>query len=321
MSGYLGIDVSKDELVVAREAVAGAKTYRNDDSGYSDIVRDLTKKDSTPPTLIVLEATGGYERGIVAALGAAGLPVVVVNPRHVREFAKATSRLAKTDQIDARVLADFGAMVKPAARALPSEAEEELQALLARRQQLMQMLIAEKSRLLQAVGKRSQKLRRELKSHVGDLERRLRMTDSDLDEILRKSPIWREEDDILQSFPGIGRYTSLMVLGGLREIGTVSGSQIASLVGLAPMNRDSGKQRGKRRTGGGRYHLRAALFMPTLSAIRHNPVIRAYYQRLIKSGKPRMVAVVACMRKILVTLNAMIKTRTRWQAPAVPATA
>lgn len=321
MSGYLGIDVAKDELVVAREAVAGVKTYRNDDGGYSDIVRELRKKDSTPPTLIILEATGGYERGIVAALGGAGLPVVVVNPRHVREFAKATSRLAKTDQIDARVLADFGAMVKPEPRALPSEAEEELQALLARRQQLVQMLIAEKSRLLQAVGKRSQKLRRELKSHVGDLERRLRMTDSDLDDTLRKSPIWREEDDILQSFPGIGRQTSLMVLGGLREIGTVSGSQIASLVGLAPMNRDSGKQRGKRRTGGGRSHLRAALFMPTLSAIRHNPMIRAYYQRLIKSGKPRMVAVVACMRKILITLNAMIKTKTRWQAPTIAVTA
>ena len=212
-------------------------------------------------------------------------------------------------------------MVKPEPRALPSEAEEELQALLARRQQLVQMLIAEKSRLLQAVGKRSQKLRRELKSHVGDLERRLRMTDSDLDDTLRKSPIWREEDDILQSFPGIGRQTSLMVLGGLREIGTVSGSQIASLVGLAPMNRDSGKQRGKRRTGGGRSHLRAALFMPTLSAIRHNPMIRAYYQRLIKSGKPRMVAVVACMRKILITLNAMIKTKTRWQAPTMAAPA
>ena len=321
MSGYLGIDVSKDELVVVREAVAGAMTYRNDDRGHADLLKELTRKDSTPPDLIVLEATGGYERGVVAVLGGAGLPVVVVNPRQVREFAKATSRLAKTDQIDARVLADFGAMVKPEVRALPSEDEEELRDLLARRQQLMQMLIAEKSRLLQAVGKRNQKLRRELKSHVTDLERRLRMTDSDLDETLRKSPIWREEDDILQSFPGIGRQTSLMLIGDVPEIGTVTGSHIASLVGLAPLNRDSGKQRGKRRTGGGRSHVRAALFMATLAATRHNPVIRAYYQRLVKAGKPRMVAVVACMRKILVTLNAMIKTKTRWQAPTMPTTA
>jgi len=193
--------------------------------------------------------------------------------------------------------------------------------LLARRQQLMQMLVAEKARLLQAVGKRNQKLRRELKSHVTDLERRINMTDSDLDDTLRKSPIWREDDEILQSFPGIGRQTSLMLLGELREIGTISGSEIASLVGLAPMNRDSGKQRGKRRTGGGRAHVRSGLYMATLSAISHNPVIKAYYQRLVKSGKPRMVAVIACMRKILITLNAMLKTKTRWQAQTEPATA
>jgi transposase len=319
MSGYLGIDVSKDELVVVREAVAGAKIYRNDDRGYLDLVKELTKKDSTPPELIVLEATGGYERGVTAALGVAGLPVVVVNPRQVREFAKSRGQLAKTDQIDARVLADFGAMMKPELRALPTEAEEDLKDLLARRQQLMQMLIAEKSRLLQAVGKRNQKLRRELKSHVADLEKRLKMTDSDLDETLRKSPIWREDDDILQSFPGIGRQTSLMILGELREIGHLSGSQLASLVGLAPMNRDSGRSRGKRRTGGGRSNVRAALFMATLAAT-HNTVIREYYQRLVKTGKPRMVAIVACMRKILVTLNAMIKTKTRWQAPTILAT-
>jgi transposase len=262
MSGYLGIDISKDELVVVREGVTGAKFYRNDERGHSDLVKELTKKDATPPSMIVLEATGGYERGVVAALGAARLPVVVVNPRHVRDFAKATGKIAKTDQIDARVLADFGAMVKPELKALPSEAEEELRDLLARRQQLMQMLVAEKARLLQAVGKRNQKLRRELKSHVVDLQRRLNTTDSDLDETLRKSPIWREDDDILQSFIGIGKQTSLMLLGGLREIGKLSAGQIASLVGLAPRNHDSGKQRGKRRTGGGRSHVRAALYRP-----------------------------------------------------------
>ncbi len=321
MSGYLGIDVSKDELVVVREAVAGAKTYRNDKSGHWSLLRELTKKDSTPPTLIVLEATGGYERGVVATLGSAGLPVIVVNPRQVRDFAKSRGQLAKTDRIDARVLADFGAMMKPELRALPSEAEEDLKDLLSRRQQLMQMLVAEKQRLDQAVGKRNQKLRRELKSHVADLERRLKMTDSDMDETLRKSPIWREDDEILRSFPGIGRQTSLMLLGELREIGTLSGGQLSSLTGIAPVNRDSGKQRGKRRTGGGRAQVRAALYMPTLAATRCNPVIKAYYQRLVKSGKPKMVAVIACMRKILVTLNAMLKTKTRWQAQITPTTA
>jgi transposase len=247
--------------------------------------------------------------------------VVVVNPRHVRDFAKATGRLAKTDQIDARMLADFGAMVKPEPVALPSEAEEELRDLLARRQQLMQMLIAEKSRLHQAVGRKSQGLRREIKSHVADLERRLKTTDSDMDDLLKRSPIWREDSDILESFPGIGKQTSRMLIGELREIGTLSAGQIASLTGLAPMNRDSGKLRGKRRTGGGRIQVRSALYMATLASTRHNPVIREYYARLVRSGKPKMVAVVACMRKILVILNAMMKTRTRWQAQIAPATA
>jgi transposase len=321
MSGCLGIDVSKDELVVAWEGVAGTRSYRNDESGHKEFLKEITAKGAMAPTLIVIEATGGYERGIVAELGAKRLPVVVVNPRHVRDFAKATGRLAKTDQIDARVLADFGAMVKPEPIALPSEAEEELRDLLSRRQQLMQMLIAEKARVHQAVGRKSQGLRREIKSHVADLERRLKMTDSDMDDILKKSPIWREDSDILQSFPGIGKQTTRMLLGELREIGTLSGGQIASLAGLAPMNRDSGKQRGKRRTGGGRIQVRSALYMATLASTRHNPVISAYYARLLKSGKPRMVAVVACMRKILVILNAMMKTRTRWQAQIEPATA
>lgn len=314
MSGYLGIDVSQDELVVAREGVAGSRVYRNDERGQSDLLKELTRKDSTPPSLIVLEATGGYERGVVATLGGGGLPVIVVNPRHVRDFARATGRLAKTDSIDARVLADFAAMVKPELKPLPSEAEEELRDLLARRQQLMQMLVAEKQRLHQAVGRRSQKLRRELKSHVADLERRIRMTDSDLDDNIRNSPMWREERDILESMPGIGKQTSLMILGELREIGSMGAREIASLTGLAPMNRDSGRQRGKRRTGGGRAHVRSALYMATLAAIRCNPVIKAYYERLIASGKPKMVALVASMRKIVVTLNAMIKTKTRWQA-------
>ncbi len=321
MSGYLGIDVSKNELVLVREAVAGTVSYSNDASGHRSLVKDLLRNDATRPILIVLEATGGYERGVVVALAEAGLPVVVVNPRQVRDFAKATGKLAKTDQIDARVLADFGAMVKPELKAMPGELEEELRALIARRQQLLQMLVAEKSRLQQMLGRSSQKLRREVRSHVADLERRLKMTDSDMDDTLRKSPIWREQDDILQSFPGIGQKTSLMLLAELREIGTLSSSEIANLAGLAPVNRDSGKWRGKRRTGGGRSRVRAALYMAALSAVRFNPIIKAYYCRLVSSGKPKMVALVASMRKILITLNAMIKTKTRWQAHVTPAIA
>jgi transposase len=321
MSGYLGIDVSRDELVVVVESVAGSRSYRNDERGHAELLKDLRKKDAASVSLIVLEATGGYQRGIVAALGGAGLPVIVVNPRHVRDFARATGRLAKTDSIDARVLADFGAMIKPEVKPLPGEAEEELRDLLTRRQQLMQMLVAEKQRLHQAVGRRSQKLRKELKSHISDLERRLRMTDSDLDDTIKQSPMWQEDREILQSMPGIGQQTSLMILGGLREIGTMGAGQIASLVGLAPINRDSGKQRGKRHTGGGRVQVRSAMYMATLAAIRCNPVIRAYYARLVAQGKPKMVAIVASMRKILVTLNAMIKTKTRWQAQTTPTTA
>lgn len=316
MSGYIGIDVAQEELVVAREGVAGSKVYVNSERGYRDLVKDL--KDAQ---LIVLEATGGYERGVVAALGGAGLPVVVVNPRQVRDFAKATGQLAKTDRLDAHVLAGFAATVKPEVRALPSEDEEELRDFLTRQQQVMQMLIAEKSRLLQARGKDRQGLRRKIKSHISYLERELRTLDSDLDQMIRKSPLWREQDDLLQSVPGIGKQTSRVLLGTLPELGTASAAEIARLAGLAPIARDSGKMRGKRWIGGGRPRVRAALYMATLAATRFNPVVKTWYKRLLSAGKPKKVALVACMRKLLVVVNAMIRNKARWQNAQLATTA
>lgn len=316
MSGYIGIDVAQEELVVAREGVAGSKAYPNTERGQRDLVKDL--KDAQ---LIVLEATGGYQRGVVAALGGAGLPVVVVNPRQVRDFAKATGQLAKTDLLDAHVLAAFGATVKPELRALPSEDEEELRDFLTRQQQVIQMLVAEKSRLLQAQGRGRQTLRRKIKRHISYLELELKMLDSDLDQMIRNSPLWREQDDLLQSVPGIGKQTSRILMGTLPELGRASAAEIARLAGLAPINRDSGKMRGRRFIGGGRPRVRAVLYMATLSATRFNPTVRSWYTRLISTGKPKKVAIVACMRKLLVVLNALVRTKTRWQSADLAATA
>ncbi len=314
MSGYLGIDVAKAELVVAREGVADTMAYPNTGAGQHALQRALAEGPTAE--LIVVEATGGYERGIVAALGSAGLPVVVVNPRQVRDFAKATGQLAKTDALDAHVLAAFGARVQPERRPLPSEAQDERRDFLARQQQVQQMLVAEKARLLQALGRKArQPLRRKISKHIDYLERELHLLDADLDDLLRDSPLWREQDDLLQSVPGIGPKTARILLGLLPELGHISAAEVGKLAGLAPLNRESGTMRGRRHIGGGRPRIRAVLFMATLVAIRHNATVRAWYDRFLAAHKPKKVAIVACMRKLLVVLNAMLKTRTRWQAP------
>jgi transposase len=319
MSGYLGIDVAKADLVMAREGVADCTTYPNTPAGHTALCTALG--GAAPVTLVVVEATGGYERGIVAALGSAGCPVVIVNPRQVRDFAKATGQLAKTDALDAHILAAFGARVQPEPRPLASEAQEELRDFLARQHQVQQMLLAEKSRLLQALGRKArQPLRRKITQHIKYLERELAVLDHDLDDLLRASPLWRAQDDLLQSVTGIGRQTSRHLLGLLPELGRVSAREIGKLAGLAPLNRDSGTLRGQRRIQGGRPRIRAVLYMATLAAIRCNPVVRAWYERLLAAHKPKKVAIVACMRKLLVVLNAMLKTHTRWQAPS-PTTA
>lgn len=313
MSGYIGIDVSKAELVVAISGVTGERSFQNTERGHRELIKDLERLEPKPQ-IIVIEATGGYERGVIAAMGAAELPVVVVNPRQVRDFARATGKLAKTDSIDARVLAEFAARVNPEIRPLKSEEQEDLRELLVRQQQVSQMLHAEQMRLVQATGKSRQELRKRLKKHIHFLELELKLIDSDTDDMLKSSSLWREAEDLLQSVPGIGVQSARILLGFLPELGTVSAREIARLAGLAPLNRDSGTMRGTRHTGGGRPRVRAVLFMATLAAIKYNPTISEFYKRLVGSGKAKMVAVTACMRKMLVILNAMMKTKTRWQS-------
>ena len=250
---------------------------------------------------------------MVAALATAGLPVVVANPRQVRDFAKATGRLAKTDAIDAQILALFAERVRPELRALPDEAVEVLDALLTRRRQLVEMLVAERNRLLVA----RPTVRHDLQQHIRFLERRLREADDDLHTAVKASPVWRVRDDLLQSVPGVGRVASLTLVAELPELGRLSRKAIAALVGVAPLARDSGTLRGKRLVYGGRAPVRAVLYMAALVAARRNPVIRAFYQRLRTAGKPAKVALTACMRKLLVILNAIARSGTPWQpAPA-----
>ncbi len=323
MGTFIGIDVSQAELVVAWRDESGHKgirSFSNTERGQRDL-RTLLEKEEPAPALIVLEATGGYERAITAELGGVGLPVVVINPRQVRDFAKSTGQLAKTDRIDARMIAQFASAIRPDLRPLPSEEQEELRDFLVRRDQIKQMLLAEKSRLDQTESKRNKKLRKKIKSHIHFLEREMNLLDADLDDTIKGSPIWRESDDLLQTVPGVGDQLSRTLLGLLPELGTITGDEVSKLVGLAPMADDSGKMKGKRRIRGGRGRIRAVLYMATMSAIRYNPVIKAYYERLLSRGKAKQVALVACMRKLLVILNAMMRTKTRWQVQVSPATA
>jgi transposase len=260
------------------------------------------------PALIVLEATGGVEREVTRALASAELPVVVVNPRQVRDFAKATGQLAKTDRIDALVLARFAESVRPALRPLPDEITLELRALIARRRQITEMIVAEKNRLSGA----SKSVRKRIDAHIHWLEAELDRADKDLDQSIRQSPICQENEDILRSVPSIGPVISRTLLAELPELGQLNRKQIAALVGIAPFNCDSGMLRGRRSIWGGRATVRAALYMAALVASRRNPIIKTFYTRLKEAGKASKVALVACMRKLLTILNSMIKHKTRW---------
>ena len=301
---FVGIDVSKAQLDMALRP-EGRFSASNNEAGYTQILKRLR---GVSPTLVVLEATGGLELPITGILAAAGVPVVVVNPRQVRDFAKATGRLAKTDALDAQTLAHFAEVLRPEPRPLPDEQTQALAALLARRRQLVEMLTAEKHRLSSV----HTPVRKSLRTHIAWLERELSHTDRDLAHAIRESPVWREHDDRLQSVPGIGPVVTSTLLANLPELGTLTGKQIAALVGMAPLNRDSGTWRGKRTVWGGRAQVRAVLYMAALVAARFNPVIRAFYQRLCAAGKAKKVALTACMRKRLIILNAMMKHRTRW---------
>jgi len=302
---FIGIDVSKDRLDLALRPTGERWTSPNTERGIRMVCRRLR---TCAPALIVLEATGGLELPLTGALAAAELPVVVVNPRHVRDFAKATGRLAKTDAIDAAVLAQFAEAVRPPLRPLPNAATQALSALLLRRRQLIAMLTAEKNRL----GLAPTPVRKGITGHIRWLEGRLADLDEALAHTIRESPIWREKNDLLQSTPGVGPVLARTLLGSLPELGILTRQQIAALVGVAPLNRDSGRFRGTRRVWGGRAHVRAALYMSALVATRFNPVIRVFYQRLCAAGKIKKVALTACMRKLLTILNAMLKHQTPW---------
>lgn len=307
---FIGIDVAKASLDVAVQPEGKAWSCPNDEAEFKDLVKQLRPRK---PTLIVLEATGGLEIPVVAALASAGLPVVVINPRQVRDFAKATGQLAKTDRIDARVLARFAKAVRPAIRPLKDAKTRELDALLTRRRQLTDMLTAEKNRLSSA----PKPVRKDIKNHIAWLEKRLRDVNNGLNSAIKDSPIWREHDEILQSTPGVGPVLSVTLLAELPELGKLNRRQIAALAGVAPFNRDSGRFRGKRSIWGGRAEIRSVLYMSTLTAVRCNPVIRAFYQRLIGSGKKHKVAMTACMRKLLTILNIMIKNQTSWNSELI----
>ncbi len=303
---FVGIDVAKDRLDVAVRPTGDRGAVAHDDPGISTVVSRLR---GLPPALVVLEATGGLEIPLTGALAAAGLPVVIVNPRQVRDFAKATGQLAKTDAIDAAVLAQFAEAVRPPLRPLPDAATHALQALLTRRRQLVEMRTAEQNRL----GSTPPPVRPRIRAHLTWLERELAHLDGELGRAVRESPVWRERDDLLQSAPGVGPVLARTLLASLPELGTLNRKQIAALVGVAPLNRDSGTLRGRRTVWGGRAHVRAALYMSALAATRWNPVIRAFYQRLCAAGKAKKVALTACMRTLLTMLNAMVKHRTPWE--------
>lgn len=306
-SVFVGIDVSQDRLDVALAPGETSWQVAYTEGGVSGLVEQL---GAAAPALVVLEATGGMEVAVVGALAAAGLPVVVVNPRQVRDFGRATGKLAKTDAIDARLLAEFAARVRPAVRPLPDEETQALGALLARRRQVVEMLTAEKQRMRSA----PKRVRKQIQEHIDWLSQSLAELDGELKDALRGSPVWREQEDVLKSVPGVGDVLTLTLVAELPELGRLDRKQIAALAGVAPFNRDSGKLRGKRTVWGGRAPVRSALYMATLVASRHNPVIRGFYHRLLAAGKPKKVALVACMRKLLTILNAMVKHKTQWRS-------
>jgi len=304
---FVGIDVSKEKFDVHVRPSDQSETFDYDEAGLKRLGQWM---EQIQPSVIVLEATGGYERRLVAFLLSVKLPVRVVNPERVRHFAKATGQLAKTDRLDARVLSLVAQMLQPPARPLPDAFTEDLRDLLARRRQILDMLVAEKNRL----GSARKPIRGEILQHIKWLEKRLLSLDNDLNLRIQSSPLWKAKDDLLRSVPSIGPVGSSSLLIQLPELGSLNRHQIASLVGVAPINLDSGRFKGHRITQGGRASVRSALYMCTLVATRYNPTIKAFYLRLVSAGKPKMVALVASMRKLLTILNSMIKHNIPWDS-------
>ena len=305
-STYVGIDVAKAPVDVAVRPTGQRWVVSYDETGVGELVSQL---ENLGPALVLLEASGGLELPLVAALAAAALPVVVINPRQVRDFARATGTLAKTDALDAAVLAHFANAVRPSVRPLRDAATQVLNSLVARRHQVMTMLVSEKNRLSSA----TVAVHPRIEAHIAWLEGELDDLDEGLRQTLRQSPVWREKDDLLRSVPGVGERLSMTLLAYLPELGMLDRRQVAALVGVAPFNRDSGTLRGKRTVWGGRARIRAALYMGALVASCHNPVIRDFYRRLLAAGKPKKLALTACMRKLLVILNSMLRHGLPWR--------
>ena len=304
---FVGIDVSKDRLDVHVCPSGQAFTAVRDGNGLEQLVNDLRKLS---PALIVLEATGGFEIAVAAALASASLPLTVVNPRQIRDFARATGRLAKTDALDAQVIALFAERIRPEPRPIADADSRTLAELIARRRQVVEMIGMETNRLHQA---RNPSLQRMLRTTLKVLKAQLAELDHDLDDTIRRSPVWRAADDLLTSVPGVGGVTARTLIADLPELGQLDRRRIAALVGVAPINRDSGQMRGKRTIAGGRADVRNALYMATLAAIRWNPVISKHYKSLVERGRPKKVALVACMRRLLGILNAIMRTKIPWQ--------
>jgi len=300
---YVGIDISKDSLDVAVYASDKQWRFSNDRSGITSLCKMLVK---LKPALVVFEATGGYEMPLYLSLDEAGLPAAPVNARQIRDFARSTGKLAKTDSLDARVIAHFGYAVQPIPHPVPDT--QELKVAQGRRLQLIEMITAETNRL-RGVPKA---LKTRIEAHIAWLKKELADTDRELKDMIEKDPVWREKDSLLQSVPGVGPTLSATLISQLPELGNLDRRQIAALVGVAPLNRDSGIFHGQRTVWGGRVHVRAVLYMATLVATRYNPVIRTFYQRLCHAGKRKKVALTACMRKLLTILNSMLKHRTPW---------
>jgi transposase len=300
---YVGIDISKDSLDMAIHGSKKQYQFTNDASGIKKLCKELLKLQ---PALVVFEATGGYEMPLYLGLDEAGLPAAPVNPRQVRDFARSTGKLAKTDVLDARIIAHFGYAIHPLSHPVPTT--QELKVAQSRRTQLLEMITAESNRLKGAPAK----LRKRLEAHIEWLKQELQDTDQELKDLIQQDPIWKEKDDLLQSMPGVGPALSATLIAQLPELGTLTRWQIAALAGVAPFNRDSGHLRGRRMVWGGRTQVRAVLYMATLVATRFNPVIRSFYLRLCAAGKRKKVALTACMRKVITILNAMLMHNTSW---------
>lgn len=306
---FVGIDVRRDSLDGALRPGGEVLHLANDEAGIAELVAQV---QHLSPTLIVLEATGGLEMPVTSALAAAGLAVAVVNPRQVRDFAKAIGQLAKTDALDARVLAHFAEVVRPTPRPLPDAEARALAALVRRRRQVIAMLAAEQQRRRTT----PMLVRPRLDAHIAWLQAERDDLDQQVRQCIRQSPVWREDDDLLQSVPGVGPVLAATLLAELPELGQLNRTQIAALVGVAPLNCESGTLRGRRIVWGGRAQVRAVVWMGALTGVRHNPMLRRFYERLLAVGKPKKVALTACMQKLLTILNALLQHRTPWREPA-----